>query len=260
MSDEAPEPVLFELLTPHIALVTFNRPEKRNAISPEVAAAMDAIVNKIEFDPEIRVVLLNSSEPRVFCAGADLGAVAAGRGRELDTTTGGFGGFVYIARMKPWIAVVEGMALAGGAEMCLACDMIVASETAQFGLPETKRGLMAGGVHRLVNALPRNLAYEMLVTGNNFDAAFAYRVGLVNRLVPAGQAMAAALELAETIAANAPLAVQYTLAAARECWNQPDGAGRAFVSARMIALRKTEDFKEGPRAFVEKRDPVWTGR
>ena len=118
----------------------------------------------------------------------------------------------------------------------------------------------AGGVHRLVNALPRNLAYEMLVTGNNFDAAFAYRVGLVNRLVPAGQAMAAALELAETIAANAPLAVQYTLAAARECWNQPDGAGRAFVSARMIALRKTEDFKEGPRAFVEKRDPVWTGR
>ena len=262
MSDEAPEPVLFELLTPHIALVTLNRPEKRNAISPEVAAAMDAVVNKIEFDPEIRVVLLNSSEPRVFCAGADLGAVAAGRGRELDTTTGGFGGFVYIARMKPWIAVVEGMALAGGAEMCLACDMIVASETAQFGLPETKRGLMAGagGVHRLVNALPRNLAYEMLVTGNNFDAAFAYRVGLVNRLVPAGQAMAAALELAETIAANAPLAVQYTLAAARECWNQPDGAGRAFVSARMIALRKTEDFKEGPRAFVEKRDPVWTGR
>ena len=100
----------------------------------------------------------------------------------------------------------------------------------------------------------------MLVTGNNFDAAFAYRVGLVNRLVPAGQAMAAALELAETIAANAPLAVQYTLAAARECWNQPDGAGRAFVSARMIALRKTEDFKEGPRAFVEKRAPVWTGR
>ena len=91
----------------------------------------------------------------MFCAGADLGAVAAGRGRELDTTTGGFGGFVYIARTKPWIAVVEGMALAGGCEICLACDMIVASETAKFGLPETKRGLMAGagGIHRLVNAL-----------------------------------------------------------------------------------------------------------
>ena len=264
MTDQTPaaDPVLFEMLTPHIALVTLNRPDKRNAISPEIAKAMDAIVNKVENDPDIRVVLLNSSEPRVFCAGADLGAVAAGRGRELDTTTGGFGGFVYIARTKPWIAVVEGMALAGGCEICLACDMIVASETAKFGLPETKRGLMAGagGIHRLVNAVPRNLAYEMLATGDNFDAAFAHRAGLVNRLVPAGQALSAARDLAEVIAANAPLAVQYTLGAARESVNQPDGAGRAFVAARMIALRKTEDFKEGPRAFLEKRAPVWTGR
>lgn len=255
-------PVLFEMLTAHIALVTLNRPEKRNAISPEIATAMDAIVNKVENDPDIRVVLLNSSEPRVFCAGADLGAVAAGRGRELDTATGGFGGFVFIARLKPWIAVVEGLALAGGAEICLACDMIVASETARFGLPETKRGLMAGagGVHRLVNAMPRNLAYEMLTTGDNFDAAFAHRFGLVNRLVPEGQALAAAIELAEKIAANAPVAVQHTLAAARESWNQPDGAGRSIVSTRMSVLRKSEDFKEGPRAFLEKRDPVWTGR
>ena len=221
MSDQTPaeHPVLFEMLTPHIALVTLNRPDKRNAISPEIAKEMDAIVGRVENDPEIRVVLLNSSEPRVFCAEADLGAVAAGRGRELDTTTGGFGGFVYIARLKPWIAVVEGMALAGGCEICLACDMIVASETAKFGLPETKRGLMAGagGIHRLVNAVPRNLAYEMLATGDNFDAAFAHRAGLVNRLVPAGQAMAAALELAEVIAANAPLAVQYTLGACSLC-------------------------------------------
>ena len=264
MVDEVPaaDPVLFELLTPHIALVTLNRPEKRNAISPAIAVAMDAIVNRVENDPDIRVVLLNSSEPRVFCAGADLGAIAAGKGRELDTTTGGFGGFVFIARLKPWIAVVEGLALAGGAEMCLACDMIVASETARFGLPEVKRGLMAGagGIHRLVNAVPRNIAFEMLATGDNFDAAFAHRAGLVNRLVPAGEAMAAARALAETIAANAPLAVQLTLAAARESVSQPDGAGRAFVAARMIALRKTEDFKEGPRAFLEKRAPVWTGR
>ena len=264
MVDKTPaaDPVLFELLTPHIALVTLNRPEKRNAISPAIAVAMDAIVNQVENDPDIRVVLLNSSEPRVFCAGADLGAIAAGKGRELDTTTGGFGGFVFIARLKPWIAVVEGLALAGGAEMCLACDMIVASETARFGLPEVKRGLMAGagGIHRLVNAVPRNIAFEMLATGDNFDAAFAHRAGLVNRLVPAGEAMAAARALAETIAANAPLAVQLTLAAARESVSQPDGAGRAFVAARMIALRKTEDFKEGPRAFLEKRAPVWTGR
>lgn len=264
MTDQTPaeQPVLFELLTPHIALVTLNRPDKRNAISPAIASAMDAIVNRVESDPDIRVVLLNSSEPRVFCAGADLAAVAAGKGRELDTTTGGFGGFVFIARTKPWIAVVEGLALAGGAEMCLACDMIVASETAKFGLPEVKRGLMAGagGIHRLVNAVPRNLAYEMLVTGDNFDAAYAYRAGLVNRLVPAGEAMAAARELADTIAANAPLAVQLTLGAAKDSVGQSDGAGRAFVSGRMIALRKSEDFKEGPRAFLEKRAPVWTGR
>jgi len=264
MSDEtaAEQQVLFERLTPHIARVTLNRPEKRNAISPEIATAMDAIVNRVENDPDIRVVLLDSSEPRVFCAGADLAAVASGRGRGMETATGGFGGFVFIARTKPWIAVVEGLALAGGAEMCLACDMIVASESAKFGLPEVKRGLMAGagGIHRLVNAMPRNLAYEMLVTGDNFDAAFAYRAGLVNRLVPPGQALAAARELAETIAANAPLAVQLTLAAARESVGQPDGAGRAFVAARMIALRKSEDFKEGPRAFLEKRAPVWTGR
>ena len=154
------------------------------------------------------------------------------------------------------------MALAGGSEICLACDMIVASENAKFGLPEVKRGLMAGagGIHRLVNSVPRNIAYEMLATGDNFDAAFAYRAGLVNRLVPAGQALAAARELAEIIAANAPLAVQHTLGAARESLSQPDGAGRSFASARMIALRRTEDFKEGPRAFIEKRPAVWTGR
>jgi len=180
----------------------------------------------------------------------------------METPNGGFAGFVFATRIKPWIAVVEGMALAGGCEICLACDMIVASENAQFGLPEVKRGLMAGagGVHRLANAVPRNIANEMLATGGNFDAAFALRAGLLNRLVPAGQALAAARELAETIAANAPLAVQHTLAAARESQSQPDGAGRAFAAAHFATLRKTEDYKEGPRAFVEKRAPVWTGR
>ena len=258
----AAEPVLFEMLTPHIALVTLNRPEKRNAINPAIALAMEAIIRRVEDTADVRVVLLASSTPRVFCAGADLAAIAAGKGRDMETPTGGFAGFVYAARLKPWIAVVEGLALAGGCEIALACDMIVASESARFGLPEVKRGLMAGagGVHRLANAMPRNLANEMLATGDNFDAAFAQRAGLVNRLVPAGEALAAALALAETIAANAPMAVQQTLAAARESQSQPDGAGRSFAAARMITLRRSEDFKEGPRAFLEKREPVWTGR
>lgn len=256
------EPVLFELLTPHIALVTLDRPEKRNAINPELARALEAIVRQIEEKPEIRVAILTSSEPSVFCAGADLGAIAAGQARDLETPQNGFAGFVFAARLKPWIAAVEGMALAGGAEICLACDMIVASQVARFALPEVKRGLMAGagGVHRLATALPRNIANELLATGEYFDAELAHRFGLVNRLAPPGEALTVAQRLAETIAANAPLAVQHTLAAARESQGQADGAGRAFASAHIAALRQTEDFREGPRAFMEKRDPVWTGR
>ncbi|KMS52008.1 hypothetical protein V474_02865 [Novosphingobium barchaimii LL02] len=256
------EPVRFELLTPHIALVTLDRPEKRNAINPAVASAIEAIVRRVEESAEIRVVLLTSSEPKVFCAGADLGAIAAGAARDLETPTGGFAGFVFATRLKPWIAVVEGLALAGGFEICLACDMIVASQSARFGLPEVKRGLMAGagGVHRIAGTLPRNIANEVLATGDNIDAAFAHRFGLVNRLAAAGEALSVARELADRIAANAPLAVQHTLAAARESMGQPDGAARTFASTHVAALRRTEDFKEGPRAFVEKREPVWTGR
>ncbi len=256
-----PEPVRFELMTPNIALVTLDRPAKRNAVNPAIASALEAIVRRVEFDPEIRVVLLTSSEPRVFCAGADLGAIAAGNARDIETPTGGFAGFVFASRMKPWIAVVEGLALAGGFEICLACEMIVASQNARFGLPEVKRGLMAGagGVHRIANALPRNVANELLATGENFDAALAYRHGLVNRLVPAGEALSAARELAETIAANAPLAVQRTLAAARDGQGQADGAARSFAAGHMASLRQTEDFREGPRAFIEKRTPVWKG-
>ena len=264
MAEESPvtEPVRFEMLGAHIALVTLDRPEKRNAINPAIAAAMEAIVRRVEDTAEIRVVLLTSSQPRVFCAGADLAAVAAGQARDLETPTGGFAGFVFATRMTPWIAVVEGLAVAGGCEICLACDMIVASQDARFGLPEVKRGLMAGagGVHRIANALPRNIANEILATGDTFDATLAHRVGLVNRLVPAGEALAAAQALAEAIAGNAPLAVQHTLAAARESQGQPDGAGRSFAAGRIAVLRRTEDFREGPRAFVEKREPVWTGR
>ncbi len=264
MSQEASaaEPVLFELLTPHIALVTLNRPEKRNAVNPAVASGMEASLRRIEENPDIRVAILTSSEPRVFCAGADLAAVASGTGRDMETPNGGFAGFVFAQRSKPWIAAVEGLALAGGFEICLACDMIVASENARFGLPEVKRGLMAGagGIHRLATVLPRNIANEMIATGENFDAALAHRHGLVNRLVPAGETLAAARELAETIAANAPLAVQNSLAAARASLGQPDGAGRSFVAERFAALRRSEDYIEGPRAFVEKRVPVWTGR
>lgn len=254
--------ILCERLGAHIALVTLNRPEKRNAVSPELASALERIVEAAESDPEIRVMILTSCDDRVFCAGADLGAVAAGKAEGLETSRSGFGGFVYSTRKKPWIAAVEGIAVAGGMELALACDMLVASENARFGLPEVKRSLMAaaGGIHRLASALPRNIANELLATGEPMDGAAAYRWGLANRLVAPGQTVAEARKLAEAIADNAPLAVQHTLCAGRESMGQPDGAGRALVARHLNELRKTEDFREGPRAFVEKRAAVWKGR
>ncbi len=253
--------VLFERLTPHIALVKLNRPEKRNAISPEVATALEEILRETEADADIRVVILTSCDDRVFCAGADLGAIASGTGAGMETVDGGFAGLAYAQRSKPWIVAVEGMALAGGCEICLACDMIVASENARFGLPEVQRGLMAGagGVHRLANILPRNIANELLATGDPVGAADAFRWGLVNQLVAPGETLVAARVLAERIAGNAPLAVQHSLSAARASAGLPDEAGRSIVAERFTILGKTEDFREGPRAFVEKRAPVWTG-
>jgi enoyl-CoA hydratase/carnithine racemase len=231
MAEPADNIVLFELLTPHIALVTLNRPAKRNAISPEVASAMDAVVKKIENDPHIRVAILTSSEPRVFCAGADLGAVAEGRGAGMETPGGGFGGFVYAQRMTPWIAAVEGLALAG-----------------------------AGGLPRSAQLLPRTIAAELIATGEPMEAQLALQHGLINRMVAPGTALATAQALAEAIAVNAPLAVQQSLAAMRASIGQSDGTGREIVSDRNSMLRRTDDFKEGPRAFLEKREPVWTGR
>lgn len=264
MNDTAPEQpvVLFEMVTPHLALVTLNRPEKRNAVNAEVASSMSEIVKRTENDPDVRAVILTSSQDRVFCAGADLAAVASGTGVGMETPGGGFAGLAYAQRTKPWIVAVEGIAVAGGFEICLACDMIVASRNARFGLPEVKRGLMAGagGIHRLPNRIPMSIANELIATGDPIDAERAFAVGLVNRLVEPGETLAAARTLAEQITCNAPLAVQYSLAAARSGSALPDGGGRAVVADWFGLLRKTEDYKEGPRAFVEKREPVWTGR
>jgi enoyl-CoA hydratase/carnithine racemase len=253
--------VLFELVEPHIGLVSLNRPEKRNAVNGAMTEAFSRIVAEVESRLDIRAVVLASSNYRFFCAGADLAEVSAGRGLQL-VTEWGFAGFVDAPRRKPWIAAVDGPALAGGCELCLACDMIVAGEQAQFGVPEVKRGLIAGagGCHRLAKLIPRNVALELIATGEPIDAVRAYQLGLVNHVVPAGGAMQRAIALARTIAVNAPVAVQESLHVARESLGREDAEARKIAEASFAVILGTEDVKEGPRAFLEKRPAVWQGR
>ena len=245
----------------HVALLTLDRPAARNAINGEMAQAIEALVDATEADRSVRVVVLASSDAG-FSAGADLTEVAAGRRASLRTERGGFAGLAYARRTKPWIAAVEGKALAGGFELVLACDFIVASTQASFGLPEVKRSLIAaaGGLHRLRRRVPYALAAEMLLTGEPIDAARAQAAGLLNALVAPGECVNAALALAGRIAANAPLAVRDSLQIVRAADDLSEPELRQLGADCLARLALTEDYQEGPRAFIEKRAPRWTGR
>jgi len=253
---------LYEVVDDHIAIVTLNRPEVRNAMSPALSEAVEFLVKKIEADDQIWVAILTSSNDKVFCAGADLAAIAAGQGSKIATPDGGFGGFVDAKRTKPWIAAVKGFALAGGCELTLACDMIVASDDAQFGLPEVKRGLFAGagGVHRIARVLPRNVALELVATGDRLDVKRAYDFGMVNRVVPVDKVLETALDLARAITVNAPVSVRESLIVARQSADMTDADLRLLSKQHSAVVSKTEDSKEGPRAFLEKRPAQWKGR
>jgi enoyl-CoA hydratase/carnithine racemase len=254
--------VLYEIIDDHIAVVSFNRPDKRNAVNEAVATAVDFLVKRIEADDAIRVAILTSSSNAVFCAGADLAEIAAGRVRSLVTPDGGFAGFTAAKRSKPWIAAVCGSVLGGGFELSLACDMIIASEDAHFGLPEVKRGFLAaaGGIYRLPKAIPRNIALELIVTGSPLTASRAHALGLVNYLVPDGSVREAAVELARIIAANAPLAVCASLDIARLCTERSEAELQTLSVKTAGQVMASEDAKEGPRAFLAKRAPLWSGR
>lgn len=257
------EVVTLQRLHGHVALVTLNRPQARNAVNAALAAALQAIVDDTEADADIRAVVLTGADAGgVFCAGADLKEVAAGGANALFTTRGGFAGFVDAPRSKPWIAAVNGKALAGGCEIVLACDMVVASDAAAFGLPEVTRGLIAaaGGLYRLPRVLPRPLALELILTADTLPAADALRLGWLNRVVPAALVVDEALALARRITRNAPVAVCESLRIARQAADLDEAQLRELSLQARQRVQATEDYREGPRAFIEKRPPRWSGR
>jgi crotonobetainyl-CoA hydratase len=257
--------VLVELRE-HVLVLTINRPEARNAVDGDVWQIIGEALEKAQDDSEVRAIVLTGAGDVAFSAGLDLKALATGNlnipPRMLKYS---FAGFARHFTSKPTIAAVNGKALGGGTELALACDLIVAVESASFGLPEVKRGLIAGGggVFRITEVVPHKIALELLLTGEPISARDAARWGLVNRVVPDGSALDAALELAARIAKNAPLAVQASKRLAyRLVDGEPEGESRLWSEndREIGVLFSSADAAEGPRAFAEKREPVWQGK
>jgi len=242
-----------------VATITLDRPEVRNAIDLPTAQALERAVDEAEQSDDVRVIVLAATGP-VFSAGMDLKALTATGDRPITKRRGAFG----IAAQppeKPTVAAVQGKALGGGLEIALTADMIVASQDAEFGLPEVKRGLIAGagGVLRLPRRIPRNVALEMIMTGTPISAERAYELGLVNTVVPPGHALDVAQELAREIAANAPLAVRMSKWIADNSVDWPTAELFDRMQPKAQVIRESNDAAEGAQAFVEKRQPVWTG-
>jgi enoyl-CoA hydratase/carnithine racemase len=245
-----------------VLVARLNRPEARNALSPEIIRGISAVIVEAEADPEIRAVVLTGTGDRAFCSGMDLAAFAAGGQTDLgdDEATRGFFRLIEGDVAIPMVGAANATAVAGGFELLLACDLIVASSAAEFGLPEVKRGLFpAGGGTFLGTRVPLAIALEMTLTGDRISAARAYELGLVNQVVAPEDVLSSAVALAERVAANGPLG----LAAVRELVRLGvTDAPRARERMRhwQDVVFSSEDAKEGALAFVEKRAPVWRGR
>jgi enoyl-CoA hydratase len=241
-----------------VAVITINRPEARNAVNGEVARGIAEAVDEADGSKDVQVLILTGAGG-TFSAGMDLKGFLSGDSPAFGDR--GFGGIVQRPPVKPVIAAVEGYALAGGFELVLACDLVVASEEARFGLPEVRRSLVAGagGLLRLPNRIPYHLAMEIALTGEHFPAARLQQAGLVNQLVPAGQALAAAKELAGRVALGGPLALTATKRVIIESADWP--AAEAFQRQGEIItpVFMSADAREGALAFAEKRQPVWKG-
>jgi enoyl-CoA hydratase len=248
-----------------VAVITLNRPDARNAVNGDVARGLEAAVDQLEADEEVWVGILaanteGQSRP-VFCAGADLKAVNAGKS-DLGTKRGGFAGFVYRERRKPIIVAVDGLATAGGCEIVLAADLVVATTQSSFGLAEVKRNLVAGagGLFRLPRAIGQAAAMEAILTGEPIPAERAYALGMVSRLVEPGKAVEEALALAAKICENAPMAIWESRKVVVASDYADDDTLMDMTNAAMSVVMGSEDLKEGLAAFVEKRPPRWTGR
>jgi enoyl-CoA hydratase len=242
-----------------VLVITINRPEARNAINGDVARGIAAALDRLDGEDDLRVGVLTGAGG-FFSSGMDLKGFLSG---DVPIVEGrGLGGLTEAPPRKPLIAAVEGYAVAGGFELVLACDMVVAAETARLGVPEVKRALVAGAgaALHLPQRIPQAIALEMLLTGEPIDAQRAATLGLVNRVVPEGTAVDAAVELARAVAANGPLAVAVTkqIARAASYWGWDEGWQRQ--GELMGPVFGSEDAQEGARAFAEKRDPVWKGR
>jgi enoyl-CoA hydratase len=242
-----------------VLVMTLNRPEARNAMTQALAREMAGALDQLNDDPELRVGILTGAGGN-FCSGMDLKAFLRG---ELPRVEGrGFGALTQQAPRKPMIAAVEGYALAGGFEMVLACDLIVASREAKFGLPEVKRGLAAtaGGMLRLPRRIPYHIAMQYILTGDMMPAERAAQLGLVNELTEPGAALDGALALAGKLLANGPLALVAAKRVASESRDWPEADMFERQTAYTAEVFNSEDAKEGARAFAEKRPPVWKGR